>query len=173
MSGVDEPGSTPALSSQQSPSVWATVKEAIRGSRQDFTEAPVGRAVVLLAVPMVLEMLMESVFVVADAFFVGRLGPDAIATVGITESWMTVMYALAAGLSIGAMAMVARRIGEKDRDAAARAAVQSIVLGLVAAIVLGSIGAMFGPRLLAIMGASDDVLRTGSTFSRVMLGGCG
>jgi len=173
MSGVGVPQSTPALASQPPQSAWATVKEAIRGSHQDFTEAPVSRAVVLLAVPMVLEMLMESVFVVADVFFVGRLGPDAVATVGITESWMTVMYALAAGLSIGAMAMVARRIGEKDRDAAARAAVQSIVLGLAAAIVLGSIGALFGPRLLAIMGASDDVLRTGSTFSRVMLGGCG
>jgi putative MATE family efflux protein len=171
--GVGEDQSLPTLSSQQSQSVWATIKEAIRGSHQDFTEAPVSRAVVLLAVPMVLEMLMESVFVVADVFFVGRLGPDAVATVGITESWMTVMYALAAGLSIGAMAMVARRIGEKDRDAAARAAVQSIVLGLAAAIVLGSVGALFGPRLLAIMGASDDVLRTGSTFSRVMLGGCG
>jgi MATE family, multidrug efflux pump len=171
--GVGEDQSLPTLSSQQSQSVWATIKEAIRGSHQDFTEAPVSRAVVLLAVPMVLEMLMESVFVVADVFFVGRLGPDAVATVGITESWMTVMYAMAAGLSIGAMAMVARRIGEKDRDAAARAAVQSIVLGLAAAIVLGSVGALFGPRLLAIMGASDDVLRTGSTFSRVMLGGCG
>jgi len=173
MSGVETPQSNPALSSQQSHSIWATVKEAIRGSHQDFTEAPVARAVVLLAVPMVLEMLMESVFVVADVFFVGRLGPDAVATVGITESWMTVMYALAAGLSIGAMAMVARRIGEKDKDAAARAGVQSILLGLTAAVVLGTIGALFGPRLLAIMGASDDVLRTGATFSRVMLGGCG
>jgi len=173
MSGLGAPKSSPALVSQQSQSMWATVKEAIRGSHQDFTEAPVARAVVLLAVPMVLEMLMESVFVVADVFFVGRLGPDAVATVGITESWMTVMYALAAGLSIGAMAMVARRIGEKDRDGAARAGVQSILLGLAAAIVLGAIGALFGPRLLAIMGASDDVLRTGSTFSRVMLGGCG
>ena len=108
MSGVGVPQSTPALASQPPQSAWATVKEAIRGSHQDFTEAPVSRAVVLLAVPMVLEMLMESVFVVADVFFVGRLGPDAVATVGITESWMTVMYALAAGLSIGAMAMVAR-----------------------------------------------------------------
>jgi len=161
------------LAAHDSPSVWATVKEAIRGSRQDFTEAPVGRAVVLLAVPMVLEMLMESVFVVADVFFVGRLGPDAVATVGITESWMTVMYALAAGLSIGAMATVARRIGEKDYDGAARAGVQSIVLGVAVAIVLGSIGSLFGPRLLAVMGASDEVLRTGATFSRVMLGGSG
>jgi putative MATE family efflux protein len=170
----DSTASTAVVSANaQAPSVWSTFKEAVRGSRQDFTQAPVGRAVVLLAVPMVLEMLMESVFVVADVFFVGRLGPDAVATVGITESWMTIMYALAAGLSIGAMATVARRIGEKDPDAAARAAVQSIVLGLAVTLTLGAVGAMFGPTLLAVMGASDDVLRTGATFSRVMLGGCG
>src|SRR5215510_15248544 len=144
MSGVDEPGSTPALSSQQFSSMWATIKEAIRGSHQDFTEAPIPRAVVLLAVPMVLEMLMESVFVVADVFFVGRLGPNAVATVGITEAWMTVMYALAAGLSIGAMAMVARRIGEKDFDNAGRSAVQSVLMGLVAASIFGTVGILFG-----------------------------
>jgi putative MATE family efflux protein len=170
---VGERPQSSAVSSKDHQSPWSTLKEAVRGSSQDFTEVPVGRAVVLLAVPMVLEMLMESVFVVADVFFVGRLGPDAVATVGITESWMTVMYALAAGLSIGATATVARRIGEKDGDGAARAAVQSIVLALIAAVGLGSIGAAFGPQLLAIMGASDDVLRTGATFSRVMLGGCG
>jgi putative MATE family efflux protein len=106
-------------------------------------------------------------------FFVGRLGADAVATVGITESWMTIMYALAIGLSIGAAATVARRIGEKDADGAAKSAVQSIILGLVAAAIFGTIGAWFGPRMLALMGASDDVLRTGSTFSRVMLGGSG
>jgi len=160
-------------SREEHPSVWSTVKEAVRGSHQDYTEAPIGRAVALLAVPMVLEMLMESVFVVADVFFVGRLGPDAVATVGITESLMTVMYALAIGLSIGAAATVARRIGEKDRDRAARAAVQSILLGLVAAAIIGTIGASFGPQLLRTMGASDDVVRTGSGYARVMLGGSG
>src|ERR1044071_6265769 len=102
------------------PSVWSTIKEAVRGSHQDFTEAPIGRAVVLLAIPMVLEMLMESVFAVADIFFVGHLGANAVATVGITESLMTNMYAVAIGLSIGATATVARRIGEKDADGAAR-----------------------------------------------------
>ena len=162
-----------SIAREHSPSAWATIKEAIRGSRQDYTEAPIGRAVILLAVPMVLEMLMESVFVVADVFFVGRLGADAVATVGITESLMTVMYALAIGLSIGGAATVARRIGEKDKDGAARAAVQSIILGLVAAVVIGTIGALFGPNLLAIMGASEDVIRTGSGFSRMMLGGSG
>ena len=122
---------------------------------------------------MVLEMMMESVFVVADVFFVGRLGPDAVATVGITESLMTVMYALAIGLSIGAAATVARRVGEKDPDSAGRSAVQSVLMGLGAAAIFGTIGTLFGRQLLALMGASDNVLRTGSTFARVMLGGSG
>jgi putative MATE family efflux protein len=162
-----------SLSREQSPSVWATLKEAVRGSHQDFTEAPIGRAVVLLAVPMVLEMLMESVFVVADVFFVGRLGADAVATVGITESWMTIMYALAIGLSIGAAATVARRIGEKDPEGAAKAAVQSVILGVIAAVLFGLVGACFGPKMLELMGASPGVIGTGSGFSRVMLGGSG
>jgi putative MATE family efflux protein len=158
---------------ERPPGLWATVREAIRGSHQDYTEAPVGRAVILLAVPMVLEMLMESVFAVADVFFVGRLGADAVATVGITESLMTIIYAIAIGLSIGATATVARRIGEKDPDAAARAAVQSIALGLLMAAIIGGIGAAFAPELLRAMGASDDVVRTGAGFTRVMLGGSG
>src|SRR4051812_41535622 len=92
--------------------LWDTLREAVRGSHQDFTEAPIGRAVVLLAIPMVLEMAMESVFAISDVFFVGRLGADAVATVGITESLMTAIYAIAMGLAIGASAIVARRIGE-------------------------------------------------------------
>jgi putative MATE family efflux protein len=122
---------------------------------------------------MVLEMLMESVFAVADIFFVGRLGADAISTVGITESLMTIIYAVAIGLSIGAAATVARRIGEKNPEGAARAAVQSIALGVAIAAIIGIIGAAFGPELLGIMGASDAVIRTGSGFTRVMLGGSG
>jgi putative MATE family efflux protein len=162
-----------STTTQETQSLWSTVKESIRGSHQDYTEAPIGRAVILLAVPMVLEMMMESVFVVADVFFVGRLGPDAVATVGITESLMTVMYALAIGLSIGAAATVARRVGEKDLDSAGRSAVQSVLMGFGAAAIFGTIGILFGPRLLALMGASDEVLHTGSTFARVMLGGSG
>jgi putative MATE family efflux protein len=162
-----EPPGAPA------PSVWTTIKEAIHGSRQDFTQAPVGRAVVLLAIPMVLEMLMESVFAVADIFFVGHLGANAVATVGVTESLMTLVYAVAIGLSIGASATVARRIGEKDPERAARAAVQSIALGVVIAIALGAAGALFGPQLLALMGASDEIVRIGGTFTRVMVGGSG
>jgi len=154
-------------------SAWATIREAIRGTHQDFTEAPVGRAVVLLAVPMVLEMLMESVFVVADIFFVGRLGAEAIATVGITESLMTTIYAVAIGMTIGATAVVARRVGEKNMDQAARAAVQSILLGLAVAVIVGTIGVLFGPQLLAAMGADEGVLRIGSGFPRMMVGGSG
>src|ERR687898_441041 len=135
---------------QATPGLWSTLREAVRGSHQDYTQAPVGRAVVLLSVPMVLEMLMESVFMVVDIFFVGRLGADAVATVGITESLMTIVYAIAVGLSIGAAATVARRIGEKDRDAAARAAVQSIVLGVGVAVAIGGAGATFGPDLLRL-----------------------
>src|SRR5689334_2894294 len=158
---------------ETSPSIWATIKEAVRGSHQDYTEAPVGRAVILLSVPMVLEMLMESVFAVADIFFVGRLGAQAIATVGITESLMTTIYAVAVGLSIGATAVVARRVGEKNPDQAARAAVQSILLGIGVAIIVGVTGALFGPQLIAMMGAGEDILRIGSTFPRIMIGGSG
>ena len=124
----------------------------------------------LLAVPMVLEMLMESVFAVADVFFVGRLGADAVATVGITESLMTIIYAVAMGLSVGAAATVARRIGERDRDGAARAAGQSILFALVIGLFVGAAGIVFAPELLGLMGASDDVIRTGSQFARVMIG---
>jgi putative MATE family efflux protein len=152
---------------------WSTLREAIRGSTADFTEISIGRAVVLLAVPMVLEMLMESVFAVADVFFVGRLGADAVATVGITESLMTIIYALAVGLSVGAAATVARRIGERDPDGAARAAAQSILFALGIGAVLGATGVRFAPELLHLMGASDDVVRTGSTFARVMIGASG
>jgi putative MATE family efflux protein len=152
---------------------WSTLREAVRGSTADFTEIPIGRAVVLLAVPMVLEMLMESVFAVADVFFVGRLGADAVATVGITESLMTIIYALAVGLSVGAAATVARRIGERDTDGAARAAAQSILFALGIGAILGATGILFAPELLHLMGASDDVVRTGSTFARVMIGASG
>ena len=164
---------TTVAESDVSPPLWSTIREAIRGSHQDYTQAPIGRAVVLLAIPMVLEMLMESVFMVVDIFFVGRLGAAAVATVGITESLLTVIYAIAVGLSIGAAATVARRIGEKDRDGAARAAVQSIVLGVIVAVTVGASGAVFAPTLLATMGASDEVIAIGSRFTRVMLGGSG
>src|SRR6059036_441716 len=112
---------------------WATIKEALRGAHLDYTDGPIGRAIFLLAVPMVLETVLESVFAVVDVFFVSRLGADSVATVGLTESMLTIIYAVAIGLSMGATATVARRIGEKDRDGAARAAVQAIALGAIVA----------------------------------------
>src|SRR5687768_6976518 len=122
-------------------SLWGAVREALRGSRRNYTEGPIGRAILVLAIPMVLEMAMESIFVICDVYFVGRLGPDAVATVGLTESLMAIIYTLAMGLSIGVSATVARRIGEKDADGAARAAVQGIALGVLIAAALGVIGA--------------------------------
>jgi putative MATE family efflux protein len=150
---------------------WDAVREALRGSHHDYTQGPVGRAILLLAIPMVLEMVMESVFAVVDVFFVAKLGAHAIATVGLTESMLTIVYGLAIGLSIGATAMVARRIGEKDADGAARAAVQAIWLGLGVAAVLGVAGAVLAPDLLRLMGAEEDVVTRGAGFTRVMLGG--
>src|SRR5947209_46087 len=128
--------SSPAPMPEERITWWTVIRDAIRGTHHDYTSGSIGRAVVLLAIPMVLEMCMESVFAVCDVFFVSRLGPDATATVGLTESMMTLVYTVAIGLSIGVAAVVARRIGEKNPDAAADAAVQGIALGLgVAAMV--------------------------------------
>src|SRR6058998_129938 len=129
---------------------WATLREAVRGSKQDFTQGSIGRSIFLLAVPMVMEMAMESLFAVVDVFFVSKLGADAVATVGITESMMALVYALAMGLSMGAMAVVARRIGEKNPEGASRAAVQAILLGLSVSLPIGVAGIVLAPNLLAV-----------------------
>ena len=153
-------------------SFWTIVRESVRGEvHHDFTVGPIGRAVLLLAVPMVLEVVLESVFAVADIFWVSRLGPDAVASVGLTESLLTVIYALAMGLGIGATAVVARRIGEKDPEGAARAAVQALALALLVSVVLGTAGALLAPRLLSLMGASPGVIETGRGYATIMLGG--
>ena len=150
---------------------WGTVREALRGSHHDYTAGPIGRAIILLAIPMVMEMVMESVFAVVDVFWVAHLGPNAVATVGLTESMLALVYTAAMGLSIGVMAMVARRIGEKNPAGAAEAATQGIALGVIVAAVTGVLGAVFAPRLLGVMGASPDVIAMGSGYTRVMLGG--
>jgi MATE family, multidrug efflux pump len=151
--------------------LWADLREAIAGSHQDYTQAPLGKAVLLLAVPMVLETCMESVFAVADIFFVSRRGPAAMATVGLTEAMMTLLYALAIGLSMGAAATVARRIGEKNSESAAIAAVQSIALGILVSLPIGILGILFSRPLLELMGASPDVIDVGSRYTAIMLGG--
>ncbi len=153
------------------PGLWSGIKEALRGSQRNYTEGPIGRAILILSVPMVLEMLMESVFVVVDVFFVAKLGADAVATVGLTESMLTLIYALALGLSIGVTATVARRIGERDAEGAARAAGQAIIMGLIAALLISVAGILLAPHLLALMGASPGVIERGSNYTRVMLGG--
>src|SRR5712672_4718667 len=152
-------------------SFWSAIRESLRGSRQDYTVGPIGRSIILLAIPMVLEMCMESIFAVVDIKWVSYLGPDAMATVGLTESLLTLIYAIAIGLSIGATAMVARRIGEHDPEGAARAAVQVLALGLIVAIVLALVGAPLAPKLLTLMGASPSVVQNGVWFTRIMLAG--
>ncbi len=150
---------------------WRDVRDALRGAEHDYTDGPIGRAIFLLAVPMVLEMSMESVFAVADAFFVGRLGPAAVATIGLVESLMIVIYTVAMGLGIGVTATVARRIGEQDHDGAARATVQALVIGAVLSTLLGIGGAVAAPDLLRLMGADDAVLAVGTGFARISLAG--
>jgi len=152
-------------------SALETLREAIRGSKQDFTEGAIGRSLVLLAVPMVLETVLESLFAVVDIFFVAHLGADAIATVGLTESMESIVYAVAIGLGIGATAIVARRTGEKDADAAAHSAAQAIVLGILVALPIAFFGIRFAPQLLALLGGSAEVQRTGANFTRVVMGG--
>jgi putative MATE family efflux protein len=145
--------------------------ESIRGSEQDYTEGGLGRAILLLSVPMVLEMAMESVFAIVDIFFVSHIGPSAVATIGLTESILTLVYALALGLSMGTTAMVARRIGEKNREQAADTAVQAILAGVMISIPISLVGIFFAKKLLAMMGGDPWVIDTGYRYMRWMLGG--
>ena len=147
------------------------MREALGGSRRDLTAMPLSRAIVLLAVPMVLEMVMESIFAVADIFWVSKLGADAVAAVGLTESLLTIVYAVGMGMAMGVGAVVARRIGAKDHEGASRAAVQAIFIGLGLAAVLGVVGGLFAPTLLAAMGASPAVMAVGAGYARLMLAG--
>ena len=157
--------------STENDSFWSILREAVGGSQRDFTQGSIGLAIFLLAVPMVLEMLMESVFAIVDIFFVAKLGADAIAVVVLTESMMALVYAVAIGLSIGATATVARRIGEKDAEGAAKSAAHVIYLGVIVSVVMSVVGIIFAPNLLAILGAEPQVVEQGTTFMQIMLGG--
>src|SRR5258707_8811703 len=165
---MSEPTSPAEL--QRSPGFWESVREAIGGSRQDFTQGSLGRAILLLAVPMILEMVMESVFAIVDVFWVSRLGADAVATVGITESMLAIVYAVSLGLSMSAAAMVARRIGERNPDQAAVSAVQAIGVGVVVGLVVGATGTVLAPKLLQLMGASPQLVASGYRYTSVTLG---
>ncbi|HVW76896.1 MAG TPA: MATE family efflux transporter [Alloacidobacterium sp.] len=160
-------------SAETQPSLWTSVREALRGSHQDYTAGSLNRAILLLAIPMVLEMVLESLFAVVDVFWVGHLGADAVATVGLTESLLSLVFAVGIGLSMSTTAMVARRIGEKDPEDAAIAGVQAIFLGLLVSIVIGVPCFIFAPQLLRLMGATPAIVAIGSGYARIALGGCG
>jgi putative MATE family efflux protein len=152
---------------------WSSIREAIQGSHQDFTVGSLNRAILLLAIPMVLEMVLESLFAVVDVFWVGRLGPDAVATVGLTESMLSLVFAVGLGLSLSTTAMVARRIGEKDSAGAAVAGVQAIAIGLAVSVIIGLPCWFLAPSLLRLMGASPEIVAEGTGYARVALGGSG
>jgi len=167
-----EPSQTPGTGAGER-SLWRELRQAVGGSHQDLTEGPLGRAILLLAVPMVLEMVMESVFAVCDVFFVSRLGADAVATIGLTESLLTLVFSLAIGLGMGTTAMVARRVGEKKPQEAAQVAAQAVIAALIASIVLGIAGVLTGPAAIRLVGASDEVWILGSSYARILLGSSG
>lgn len=154
---------------------YALVKQSLRGGEHDYTKGSIRGAIVLLAIPMILELSLESVFAVVDMYFVSHLpGPHAkiaMATVGLTESVVVLIYTIAIGLSTAATAVVARRIGEKNPEAAAHAGAQSILLAIVCSIVLSIAGIIFAPDILRIMGAEAEVIKEGAVFTRIMLGG--
>jgi putative MATE family efflux protein len=156
---------------QKSDSLWYELKDAIRGSEADYTQIPLGKAVFLLAVPMILELIMESTFAVVDIFFVGKLGPSAVATVGLTETYLFLLYSIGMGLSMAVTAIVARRIGEKEKDKAGISAVQSIFLAILISLPFAIAGIFYSKELLALMGADQWVLEHGYRYMQWMLGG--
>jgi putative MATE family efflux protein len=164
---------TPQPRDNRARGFWSSVGDALRGTHHDYTSGSLNRSIFLLAIPMVLEMVLESLFAVVDVFWVGRLGADAVATVGITESMLALVMAIGLGVALSTTAMVARRIGEKDPEEAAIAGVQAIGLGLLISLMIGIPAGIFAPRLLELMGASPAIVAGGSGYARVALGGCG
>ena len=150
---------------------FSFIKLSLNGEQQDYTQGSISKAVFLLAIPMILELSLESVFAVVDMFFVSKLGQNAIATVGLTESVITIVYSIAIGLSTAATAIVARRIGEKNSEDAAHAGAQSLIVALIATLVLSIAGAVYAGDILTFMGASKEVVAEGTTFTRIMFGG--
>lgn len=151
-------------------SVLSLIKNALKGQEHDYTSGSLRLAIFMLAIPMILEMCMESVFAVVDIFFVGRLGKEAIATVVLTESFLTILYSAAIAFSVGATAIVARRVGEKNYEGAAHAGAQAINLGLMVAIVVSIFGIVFAKDVLQLMGASENVLAIGVPYTKIVFG---
>ncbi len=151
--------------------IFTFIKEALSNKQHDYTSGSIRKAIFLLAIPMILEMCMESVFAIVDIFFVGKLGSNATASVGLTESVLAIVYSLAFGLSMGATAVVARRVGEKNNDGAARAGAQAILLAIIIAVLVSIVGIFFPKNVLRLMGATPEIVETGNTFTRIMLSG--
>jgi len=151
-------------------SLWIDIKESISGTEKDFTKIKLSKAILLLSIPMVLEMIMESIFAIADIFFVSKLGPDAIATVGITESLLTIIYSIGMGLSMATTALVSRRIGEKKPFRASVAAVQAIIAGAIVSLIIGIPGMIFAKDLLRLMGANANIIENGYWYPTIALG---
>ncbi len=150
--------------------IWQILREAINGEEKSYTTGSINRAIVLLSIPMILEMVMESLFTIVDIFFVARVSVDAVAAVGLTESVITLVYAASIGMSMAATAMVARRIGERKPEAAAVAAAQAIWLGLGISVVVGLLGAWYAPDILRFMGGSPSLVASGVGYTRILLG---
>jgi len=147
------------------------LRQSLRGEEHDYTSGSLQKAVFLLAIPMILELSLESVFAVVDIFFVSKLGENAIATVGLTESVITIVYSIAIGLSTAATAVVARRTGEKDPEAAAHAGAQSIRITVILSVIISAFGMYYAPEILQTMKASPSVIKEGAIFTRIMMGG--
>src|SRR3984885_140190 len=149
-------------------SIRNIIRLSLNGEEQDYTVGSIRRAVILLAIPMILELSLESVFALVDMFFVGKLGQNAIATVGLTESVITILYSVAIGLSTAATAIVARRIGEKNTEDAAHAGAQSLIIALIITVILSLTGVIFASDILTFMGAKKEVVEQGAIFTRIM-----
>jgi len=150
---------------------WQLIKDALRGKEQDFTSLPLKTAIFVLAIPMILEMMMESAFAVVDIFFVAKLGEHAIATVGLTESVVVLVYAMGFGISMAATALISRRFGEKEYKEAGAAAFQLLIVGGAISIILGILGWTFAPDILGLMGAEAKVIETGVSYTRIIFAG--
>ena len=168
---MHDPASSASLPAAEPTGLWSAVRDSLRGVQQDYTRIPIGRAIVLLSIPMVLEMVMESLFAVVDIFWVSRLGADAVATVGLTESVLMLVSGVAIGLSMAVTAMVSRRVGEGDLEGAADTAVQTIGVGVLVSIPVAVVGIVWGRDLLRLMGASESVVAAGWGYTAVILGG--
>lgn len=150
---------------------FSLIRQSLRGGEYDYTQGSIRAAIVLLAIPMILELSLESVFAIVDIFFVSKLGSNATQTVGLTEAVITIVYSLAIGLSTAATAMVARRVGEKNPGAAAHAGMQALIMAMIATVFISAAGLIFAPDILRLMGATEEVVKEGTVFTRIMLGG--